>query len=514
MIDSTPASASAPSRVGSAGLLSGSAPSADMPSGVVAELTALVDRLGALPAAVDDAERIDRIAALERLRGAVAAAQARETVAFAASQLAAQAAAGVRASRRGRGIPEQLGLARRLSPAAAARELTFAGDLVAELPAIAGLLGRGEIAEWTAKEVARETRDLPPETRDAITAGLAPELPSRSTRQAAASARRAAHTADPKLFMRRGRTARTDRGVSIRPAPDTMAVLSAFLPVEQGVAAWANLDQTARTAKAHGDPRTLGQLRADNLVQRLTGQATADAVPVEVGLTMTADSLLGSDTTPAQILGHGPIPVDLALDIVGRAAGPGPAPTTASDRVTDPDPQDSAPRGVTADDIGVAVWVRRIFTDPIDDTVIHVDTGRRRFDRRLARLIRYRDQTCRELYCDAPIRHLDHVHPHRDGGPTTPANGAGLCERGNYTKDMPGWTHTVTSPPGQTQRIQIRTPTGHTYTSVPPPALGHGGNHRQLDHRAERRRELLQRLRPIRVLTALPLRPIDPPRRN
>src|SRR6266511_1946892 len=230
MIDSTPTAASAPTRAGSAGLPPGAAPSAKTVAGVVAELTALVDRLGALPAAGDDVERIDRIAALERLRGAVAAAQARETVAF----VAAQVAAGVRASRRGRGIPEQLGLARWLSPAAAARELTFAGDLVAELPAIAGLLGRGEIAEWTAKEVARETRGLPPETRDAITARLAPELPARSTRQAAASARCAAHTADPKLFMRRGRTACTDRGVSIRLAPDTMAVLSAFLPVEQG----------------------------------------------------------------------------------------------------------------------------------------------------------------------------------------------------------------------------------------------------------------------------------------
>src|SRR6266542_3423805 len=350
MIGSTPTAASASTRAGSAGLAPGAAPSAKTVAGVVAELTALVDRLGALPAAVDDAERIDRIAALERLRGAVAAAQARETVAFAASQVAAQAAAGVRASRRGRGIPEQLGLARRLSPAAAARELTFAGDLVAELPAIAGLLGRGEIAEWTAKEVARETRGLPPETRDAITAGLAPELPAKSTGQAAASARRAAHTADPKLFMRRGRTARADRGVSIRPAPDTMAVLSAFLPVEQGVAAWANLDQTARTAKAHGDPRTLGQLRADTLVQRLTGQATAAAVPVEVGLTMTADSLLGSDTTPAQIVGHGPIPVDLALDMVGRAAGSGRAPEPTeppvpADPADPPDPADpAAPR--------------------------------------------------------------------------------------------------------------------------------------------------------------------------
>ena len=73
---------------------------------------------------------------------------------------------------------------------------------------------------------------------------------------------------------------------------------------------------------------------------------------------------------------------------------------------------------------------------------------------------------------------------------------------------MPGWTHTVTSPPGQTQRIQIRTPTGHTYTTTPPPALGHGGNHRQLDQRAERRRrDLLERLIPIRVLPAVRLTP-------
>ncbi len=58
MIGSTPTAASASTRAGSAGLAPGAAPSAKTVAGVVAELTALVDRLGALPAAGDDAVRM------------------------------------------------------------------------------------------------------------------------------------------------------------------------------------------------------------------------------------------------------------------------------------------------------------------------------------------------------------------------------------------------------------------------------------------------------------------------
>ncbi|MCW2602174.1 MAG: hypothetical protein JWN61_309, partial [Pseudonocardiales bacterium] len=57
-----------------------------------------VDAMGAaligLDQVVDDVVRIDRIQALERLRGIVAAAQAVEAAAFADSQTAAQIAAG------------------------------------------------------------------------------------------------------------------------------------------------------------------------------------------------------------------------------------------------------------------------------------------------------------------------------------------------------------------------------------------------------------------------------------
>jgi hypothetical protein len=71
-----------------------------------------------------------------------------------------------------------------------------------------------------------------------------------------------------------------------------MALITGFVPVEQGVAAWSSLDRDARSRRAGGDPRSLSQIMADTFIERLTGQANAAAVPVEIGLTLTTDSLL------------------------------------------------------------------------------------------------------------------------------------------------------------------------------------------------------------------------------
>ena len=84
-----------------------------------------------------------------------------------------------------------------------------------------------------------------------------------------------------------------------------------------------------------------------------------------------------------------------------------------------------------------------------------------------------RDQTCRTPWCDAPIRHGDHVVPQPQGGPTSAANGEGLCEACNYTKEAPGWAARPTedSRAGRHQ-VEIITPTGHRYRSRPPPQPG------------------------------------------
>ena len=64
----------------------------------------MLESLGQPSTGIGQAERIDRIAVLEKLKGAAAAAQARETVAFKRSRLAEERAAGVPVRKLGNGV--------------------------------------------------------------------------------------------------------------------------------------------------------------------------------------------------------------------------------------------------------------------------------------------------------------------------------------------------------------------------------------------------------------------------
>jgi hypothetical protein len=126
-------------------------------------------RLGALaidPAAAADADRIDRIAAFEQLRGALAAAQQAEMVAFARSQVEAQIADDrLDPAAVGRGIGDQIGLACRVSPFHGSRRLGIARALHFDLPGVRDLLVAGRISEEIAATVVSETRHLDAEHR-------------------------------------------------------------------------------------------------------------------------------------------------------------------------------------------------------------------------------------------------------------------------------------------------------------------------------------------------------------
>ena len=80
--------------------------------------------------------------------------------------------------------------------------------------------------------------------------------------------------------------------------------------------------------------------------------------------------------------------------------------------------------------------------------------------------VQARDLTCRMPGCDRPIHEadLDHTISWGDGGPTHPSNEKGYCRRHHLLKTFrAGWDE-VQHPDGT---VQITTPTGHTYTSVP-----------------------------------------------
>ena len=96
----------------------------------------------------------------------------------------------------------------------------------------------------------------------------------------------------------------------------------------------------------------------------------------------------------------------------------------------------------------------------------------------LAQFIGFRDQRCRTPYCDAPIRHIDHITPAARGGATSGDNGDGMCAACNYTKEAEGWVVVTELSAGGRHSLVVRTPTGVRYRSTAPPVLP-GWPHRE-----------------------------------
>jgi Domain of unknown function (DUF222) len=229
---------------------------------VTVRLDQILEELAAIVAdtsAVSDTARIDRIARLVKLRAATAALQAAESVRFAQSQVSEQMAANVHPEQIGRGIAEQIGLACRIAPVTAARRLNTARAWWCELPDTYSQLLAGNLHKRIAETVASETRHLDAEKRRTVDQQLTTAGITRMGFKAATSCiRKIAYEADRADYVQRGRTERRHRRVGIRPAPDTMAVLSSYLPVEQGAACYAALRQTRRHRQSRRrwpDPR-------------------------------------------------------------------------------------------------------------------------------------------------------------------------------------------------------------------------------------------------------------------
>ena len=327
---------------------------------------------------------------------------------FAASQRRKQSAAGVPLAQRGRGVGAQIAMARQDSPHKGSRHLGFA-EALQEMPQAKAAMRAGQVSEWRATLVVRETACPELADRQHIDQMIAvdpSQLEGLGDQALVAKVKKLAAELDPASVAARNRRAVAERHVSCRPAPDTMCYLTALLPVGQGVAAYAALVKAADSAIATGDARGRGQIMADTLAERLTGQTTATDVPVEIDLVISDQSLLGAGNESALLDGYGPIPASLARQLATHAA-----------------------------DAEIAS-LHRPYTNHGKLTAL--ESRARCLPARLKRFLTLRDQTCRTPWCDAPIRHHDHVVAYEDGGPTTVNNGQGLCEACNHAKHAPG----------------------------------------------------------------------------
>jgi hypothetical protein len=393
---------------------------------------------------VADRERVELIAEAEKLKSALSALQAELAVDLDASVRSRDARQGVAPERRGRGVAAQVALARQESPHRGQVLLGLAKDLATDLPCTLAALREGRLNEYRAMIVARESGCLSREDRAVLDEEVCGSdlLDGLGTGQLAGEARRRVAAADPAAVARRNRRAEEERRVSVRPAPDTMVYLTGLLPMADGISAYATLVKEAERLIATGDDRGKGQIMADLLVERITGASVANGPGVNLDLIVSDETLLGAGHEPAtapQAPGTGHIPAQVAREIIARA--------------------------LRAE---AASWIRTLYADPTGRLVAMTSKQRFAVDG-LADFLTVRDQgICRTHWCDAPVRHHDHITSHAAGGETAEDNTQGLCIACNLAKQADGWTHrTITDPSGR-HTVQTTTPTGHRHRSRAP----------------------------------------------
>ncbi|KQY64725.1 HNH endonuclease [Nocardioides sp. Root140] len=354
--------------------------------------------------------------------------------------------AGVPPAQCGKAVGHEVGLARHESPSKARGLLAMARVLTTDMPETLKALERGDINERRAKIIVDETEDLSSEDRQRVDAALAPKLAGKGDKELRHKVRQMVCKLDAEGAEKRARKARAERRVTGRDLGNGMMRICGDIPAEDGAAAMQSLGDYADTWKAAGDERTRDQMKADAFVERLVGSpwgkdSLDDKKPrsIEIQLVMSAEMLLGGDsTTPAHIPGYGPLPLGIAHELIANADG--------------------------------EVFIRRLYAHPDDNGLVAMDSKGIKFPVALRRLIYARDGAiCRQPYCDAPIRHDDHVMGKARGGKTCAHNGQGLCEACNYAKEAPRWRYRTRSQWPERHTIEITTPTGQTYDAVAPP---------------------------------------------
>ena len=158
---------------------------------------------------------------------------------------------------------------------------------------------------------------------------------------------------------------------------------------------------------------------ADALVASvLAGPHERPVTPVALGLVMTDAALFGGADDEAHLEDFGPIPAELAREIVCGA--------------------------VTAEE---ELSIRRLYTSPTTGELVAMDARTRTFRGNLAKFVRLRDRTCRTPWCDAPVRHVDHVTDWQKSRTTSGRSGQGLLRGVQLRQD--GTTMAVQSRAGR-----------------------------------------------------------------
>ncbi|TDX81610.1 HNH endonuclease [Rathayibacter sp. PhB151] len=331
------------------------------------------------------------------------------------------------------------------------RRLETAQMLMEHLPLTRALLRDGRIL-WDAGEViCRTASSLPEASREALDERAADAALTMTTTQLRRALSRWREELHEQPLTERHARAREDRAVWVTPDVDGMATLCLHAPAPVVSGAYDRLRRIARTLRDDGDPRTLQQLSADAAVDLLCDGDIAGTTPdsenrpdptfvpgvrAEVRLTLAASTAAGLDDAPADLDGYGPVPADVARELIRTAA--------------------SFTRVLTDQDTGAVVSVGRTWRVPPAQMRLH---------------LQLRDQTCRFPGCTrtASTAEADHTLEWRNGGETSLENLVMLCTSHHHVRHGEQWSYDRIDDHGT---IEWTSPTGRRISNRPPPLPG------------------------------------------
>ncbi|GLY71639.1 HNH endonuclease [Amycolatopsis taiwanensis] len=307
--------------------------------------------------------------------------------------------------------------------------------LTTRLPRLLAAMEAGEIDLRTAGKVCEVTAALSDEQARKVDENIAGRVAGKDAERVRRMARDAVCAIDPDGYAERAKKRRKDRRVELIHTGEGMAQLFAYLPAEIASAIYVRVDGIARKLKTKDEDRTLDQLRADVLTDLALGKHEGlPGVLAQVYVHVPIDAALGITNDGCHLEGHGPIPGELARQIMADKN---------------------------------SVW-RKVTCDPVSGAVLDVGRTRYRPPAALDEFVRVRDRECRVAGCRRPAQRSDVDH-HRDyrrgkNGRTTKENLTCLCRRHHRLKDVEGWHFTLDE---TTAELTVTTPTGRRHTTRP-----------------------------------------------
>ena len=398
-----------------------------------------LDTMGEL---IDDVVEADRVIARAAATRAALIDQARSWSEATASLMPIDASpvrrwSTARVARRS--LVSELAAALRLPERSTETLIEESRSLLRELPATLAALTEGQISYRHAQVMIDHANSLPAESRRVFEESALPFALKLTVSRFEHRARILRERVHPESIEVRHSSCRDKRELTVDPARDGMAWLTAYLPAVTAHAIYTRMTDIAADLQGPDEARTLTQLRADVFCDLLIDGQTdtapdtapdahsdaainSDAAPdaarparrglgrgirARVLITVPVLTLLGRGTEPAVLEGYGPIDLDTARHLAADAPG-----------------------------------FVRILTHPETGAVLSLGRDRYTIPPDLRAWLRMRDETCRAPGCGAPARRcdLDHTKDWQYHGPSNHNNLAHLCPKHHNQKHHTRWT--------------------------------------------------------------------------